>query len=290
MLFFGSCLKANRPNVLNGQIPNQGEMKLRKLKMLAALLLTAAMLAGLAACDGKTEETIVYIGTSAATRPHTFMDDDGNLTGYDIEVMRLLEAKIPDIKFEYVITPTAEVWLGLDAGRVDIGVNNFAKNPARVEKYLFGEKGYIYVETYLVVHSNDSRTSLDQFEGAVLGGQPPGNWFTNIMIDYNEANGEPYTMQFYDDYPTLFTDIHLGRVDATINDSTIVAFNAQALGLNIKYVGEVLDSDYSYWVMRQDEKGHELKAKLDKAMDEIIADGSLLRLSMEWFDADFTKP
>jgi L-cystine transport system substrate-binding protein len=233
---------------------------------------------------------VIYIGTSGVTRPHTFRDESGHLTGYDIEVARLLEKHMDGYRFEFIIVPFSELFLGIDSGRFDMVVNNLGRNAEREASYLFGERGYVYTESLLVVRGDDPRTRIEEFQGGVMGALPPGNWFTNLLIQANETLDNPFTIEYYEDYNLMSIDIDNGRLDGTLNSAVIVAWTARALGLNLKTVGEPFTQGPSYWITRRDAGGEALKAKLDAAMEIIVADGSLLALSMEWFGADWTRP
>lgn len=265
---------------------------MNKINKAAALLLTAVLLISLSGCgaSGGGSEKVVNVGTMGTYSPFSFTDDDGNLTGYDVEVVKLLGERIPGITFEFVQTPWDSLFLGLDSKKFDMVANQISRTPEREEKYLFEDKGYIYVQSQLVVNADDNtHTSMADFEGETLGGIT-GDYFTELMEEYNNANGNPFNMQYYgEDYTSIFIDLDVGRIAGTINDSTVVSFTSKNLGLKIKCVGEVLEESYSYFAFRQDEVGEDLKKKVDKAMDEVLADGSLRDLSIKWFGEDFTQ-
>nr|AGS53400.1 L-Cystine ABC transporter, periplasmic cystine-binding protein TcyK [uncultured bacterium contig00025] len=165
--------------------------------------------------------------------------------------------------------------------------NQIAQNDERRSKYLFPENGYIFAKTQLVVNTSDNRTDLSQFEGATLGGVA-NDYFTDLLEEYNEANGNPFTIRSYEDYTGLFMDISNGRVEGTCNDDIVIGYQSSHLGLKLKCVGEVLDYAYSFFLLPQTDAGRDLKAKVDKALQEVIADGSLRALCIEWFGADYT--
>jgi L-cystine transport system substrate-binding protein len=142
----------------------------RILRVIAAVLLASSLFAA-AACSPK-EDKVVYIGTSGSYHPFTYYDDDGNLTGYDVEVVKLLNSKISGTDLQFTVTGQWDgLVAGMDAGRYDMVANQLAKSPEREEKYTFTENGYVYVETQLVVSGGDnSRTELSQFAGETMGG------------------------------------------------------------------------------------------------------------------------
>ena len=265
-------------------------MKLMKWAALVIMVLAAMLMAGCAKPAASTNVKTIKVGTMGTYSPFTYNDEKGNLTGYDIEVLRLLEKKIPDIKFEFIQAPWEALFAGLDSNKFDLLANQISWSPERDEKYLFTAKGYIYVQTKLCVRSDDNtHTSLADFKGEVLGGIT-GDAFTQIMEKYNAEHGNPFTIQYYgEEYVDIFMDIDAGRVAGTVNDTIVVPDQAKTLGLHIKCVGDVLEASPSYYVFRKDSGGQELKSQIDKAMDEAIADGSLSALCIKWFGEDYTK-
>ena len=53
--------------------------------------------------------------------------------------------------------------------------------------------------------------------------------------------------------------------------------------------GDLLAKVPSYFVFRKDAKGEALKAKVDAALTALKADGSLSKLSQQWFGQDYTQ-
>jgi ABC-type amino acid transport substrate-binding protein len=262
-------------------------MKSVLVKRFLAFAAAAVLAFGLTSCGGAANDTVIRVGTTGSYHPFTYSDDDGNLTGYDVEVVRLLVSRMDGVSVEFVTTGQFDGLIaGLDAGRFEMVANQIAQNDERREKYLFPEQGYIFAKTQLVVNTSDSRTDISQFAGATMGGVV-SDYFTDLLIEYNEG-GLFELRDSYEDYTALFMDISNGRIDGTFNDDIVIGYQSSHLGLNIKCVGEVLDYAYSFFLLPQTDAGRDLKAKIDKAMSEVIADGSLSALCVEWFGADYT--
>jgi len=65
--------------------------------------------------------------------------------------------------------------------------------------------------------------------------------------------------------------------------------HAEKLGLPVEATGDLLTKVPSYLVFRKDAKGEALKAKIDAALKQLKADGSLAKLSQQWFGQDYTQ-
>jgi L-cystine transport system substrate-binding protein len=264
-------------------------MNFKALLRGASVIFLAAAVSALPACS-KAEDKVVYVGTSGSYHPFTYYDDDNNLTGYDVEGVRLLNSKIDGVDLQFTVTGQWDgLVAGMDAGRYDMVANQLAKNPEREEKYIFAENGYVYVETQLVVNGGDNaRTDLSEFAGETMGGVVD-DYFSEMLEDYNSEHGSPYSMNYYEDYTGVFMDVSNGRIAGTVNDSIVVGNLAKNLGLNIKCVGDVLEDSFSFFMFPRSEAGNDLKKKVDKAMEEVLKDGSLKNLCIEWFGADYVS-
>ena len=80
-----------------------------------------------------------------------------------------------------------------------------------------------------------------------------------------------------------------GRIDATVNNPIMAKKKAEVLDLNIKAINENLVENPSLLIMKKDEAGKALKEKIETALQAIKADGTLSKLSIEWFGEDYTK-
>ena len=64
---------------------------------------------------------------------------------------------------------------------------------------------------------------------------------------------------------------------------------AEAQGLDVEPVGERIQADPTYFILKKDETGAELKTRIDAALTKIKKDGSLSQLSIDWFGVDYSK-
>ena len=84
---------------------------LRSKKWLTGIL-SISLLAGLAltagcgssngsAAKNEVKAKTYYVATRGTFKPFTYMDDKGELTGYDIEILKEVQKRNKDIKFEF---------------------------------------------------------------------------------------------------------------------------------------------------------------------------------------------
>ena len=258
---------------------------LNTVKKITAVMLLLSLLIPFTACGSKKDDTVIRVGTSGTYAPFTYYDGD-KLTGYDIEVVQLLESRMDGVKFEFVTTGQFEgLVAGLDAGQYEMVAQQIAQNAERREKYLFPEYGYTYASTYLVVHGGETRTDLADFEGETFGGLA-NDFFRRVLDEENDGLGGILNINTYEDYSYIFMDIDNGRIAGTLNDDIVIAYQTKYLGLNVKCVGEPIDDDFSYFLLGKNQT--DLQKKIDKALEEVINDGSLSALCIKWLGADYT--
>ena len=145
------------------------------------LLLTGALLAipGVAPAAQAADATprpVVRVGTEGTYPPFTYADPKtGDLTGFDIEVIRAVAAKAGwDLRFTRATFDS--LFPALDAGRIDLIANQITINPDRQAHYLFSTP-YTYSHGVIVTAADtDDITSLADLEGRTAAESQTSNW------------------------------------------------------------------------------------------------------------------
>jgi cystine transport system substrate-binding protein len=258
----------------------------RRRALQAGALLIAAGLA-LPALAADLLDTVKARGTlriamEGTYPPFNYKDQKtGQLTGYDVDVARLLAARM-GLKPEFISTEWSAILAGLGAGKYDVIVSQVGITPQREQSFDFSEP-YTYSSPQIVVRSNESASykSLADLKGKKAGvGQ--GTVFEQQLrtvpgIDIKSYPATPETLQ----------DLAFGRIDAAVNDSLMVPFLLKNSRLPIRAgarVGIVSRMGIPF------QKGNpKFKAALNKAITDARADGSLKQVSMKWFGIDASR-
>jgi ABC-type amino acid transport substrate-binding protein len=255
---------------------------LRAALVAASLLFTAG--ASLPAA------TKVTIGTEGVYPPFTFLDDQGQITGYDVEVVRAI-AQRAGFEVTFVPTPWDSMFLALDSRKFDGVANQIARTAAREQKYTFSGS-YLIAGAQIIVRGDRAGSfshGLADLKGLKVG-TGVGSNYTKLLEDYNSKNGNAINLKYYDgNLTTVLQDIIAGRLDATFNDRLTVAYNVAKLGLNVKLVGAPVEHVPAHFVFRKDAQGEALARQFSQGLDQLKQDGSLAKLSQKWFGADYTR-
>ena len=261
--------------------------KIVKYSSLAALGLVAAGV--LAACSGgaKKEEAAskkeIIVATNATPKPFNY-EENGELTGYEIEVVRAIfkDSDKYDVKFEK--TEWSGVFAGLDADRYNMAVSNISYTKERAEKYLYAAPTAKNPNVLVVKKDDPSIKSLDD-----IGGKSTevvqGTTSAKQLEDYNKQHADNPTVLNYTraDFQQIMGRLSDGQFDYKIFDKIGVETVIKNQGLdNLKVIE--LPSDQQPYVYPLLAKGQdELKTFVDKRIQELYKDGTLEKLSKQFF-------
>jgi cystine transport system substrate-binding protein len=255
------------------------------LAALSAVSLGAALAAPAAAADllaaAKARGTL-RIAMEGTYPPFNYKDKGGQLAGYDVDVATLVAAKL-GLKPVFVSTEWSAILAGLAAGKYDVIISQVGITPKRLEAFDFSTP-YTYSSPQLIVRKSDTAryATLADLKGKKLGvGQG------SVFEQQAKAAGG-IDVKSYPAAPENLQDLAVGRVDAALNDSLMVAYLLSNSTLPIKAgarVGQVERMGIPV------QKGNpQLKAALDKALADAAADGSLSKISVKWFGVDVSRP
>ena len=258
----------------------------RRTLALAAVLICGALAAPAFGADllaGAQARGALTIAMEGTYPPFNFKDQKtGQLAGYDVDVARLVAAKL-GLKPEFVTTEWSAILAGLAAGRYDVIVSQVGINPKRELAFDFSIP-YTYSSPQLIVRKNDTGryATLADLKGKKLGvGQ--GSVFEQ------QAKAVPgIDVKSYPAAPENLQDLATGRVDAALNDSLMVSYLLKNSRLPIQAGARVGAPERVGIAFK---KGNpRFKAAVDKALADAGADGSLKAISVKWFGGDFSRP
>ncbi|MDP3673278.1 MAG: cystine ABC transporter substrate-binding protein [Telluria sp.] len=254
------------------------------LKAAAVLLATGLALPAFGAdlmAATKARGTL-RIATEGTYPPFNFKDPKtGELTGYDVDVARLVAARL-GLKPEFVTTEWSAILAGLAAGKYDVIISQVGITPKRQQAFDFSEP-YTYSSPQLIVRKDEkaSYASLAELKGKKVGVGQGSNY-------EQQAKAVPgVEVKSYPAAPENLQDLAFGRIDAALNDSLMVAYLLSNSKLPIKAgarVGNVERMGIAF------QKGNPaFKSAVDKALAAASADGSLGKISVRWFGSDVSR-
>lgn len=258
-------------------------------RALPALLLAAAVLFGAAACgssesasDDPVKSTgVLRVGTEGVYPPYSFHDprQGGQLAGYDVDVARAVAEKL-GVRIEFVETSWDSIFAALEANRFDVVANEVTITDERKAKYDLSEP-YSIAEGVIVTRADDdSVRSLADLKGKRAAQSPTSNWAT-------VARDAGAQIDSVDGFSQAISVLNDGRVDVVVNDSiTVLAYQAEHPDAPIKVAARTGERSEQAFAARKD-SGY--RPELNKALEELRADGTLSEISKRYLDVDLSR-
>lgn len=261
----------------------------RMIAVMLAVFMLASVLTMAVSAKGSDDllETIqergtIIVGLEGDWAPWSYVDENDELTGYDVEVAKAIADKL-GVEIQIVPGEWDGLFAGMDAGRYDMVVNGVEVTEERANKYDFSTP-YAYIRTALIVKGDND--SIKTFED--LKGKKTANSIASTYMNLAESYGATcYGVSTLDETLTMVLQ---GRVDATLN--AIVSFTdymAQHPDSNLKVVATTEEASNVAIPMRKGDETASLREAVNKAIDELREDGTLSELSTRFFGEDISK-
>ena len=253
-------------------------------KIVKLFLATGVLVSSLFGCK-KAYEGKFVLGLDASFPPMGFTEADGTITGYDIDLAKEVSKRL---NLEFVAKPIN--WeakeLELSSGSIDCIWNGFTMTEERLEKMAF-TSAYLNNDQVLVVRNDGTINSLKDAEGKVIGCQSGSS--AEEAIESNKGFAASLkSLKKYEDNLTALNDLEVGGIDAVVMDSVVADYTIKIGKRNLTVVEESLSKEAYGIGFRNDENGIELRDKVQKVLLEMAEDGTVAKISENWFGKDIS--
>ena len=266
------------------------------LTAILALILIAVTFSAVAESGGTIK---VVAATNGSPAPYIVVDENDNLGGSDIEIIRAVFAHLPQYELEIVLSD--DTLTGLVSGLYDIGVNNYGWRDERGETYYYSYPYKTGFDVFIQRIDDEPLTGLQDLadrhyktevgagslKGSALEAWNAENPDHQIDIIYSESN-----------FQLKFQNIVDGRTDVAIDDGPILDTLIGQFGLEDALIGNPIDPDTqsfisphnsSFFLLPKDEKGAALREDVNRVLLELKEDGTLAEILSRYFGHD-TSP
>ncbi len=274
----------------------------KRLALVMALTMTAATL--LAGCGGssdgssdegsdsqdtstaefaeKAEGDTFTVGFDQDFPPMGFVGEDGEYTGFDLE---LAQAVCDKMGWEFVPEPIA--WDAKDAmlesGAIDCIWNGFTIN-GREDEYTWSDP-YLDNSQVFVVRADSGIESAEDLAGKTVDVQTDSS-AQAALEDNQELSSTFGNLQVIADYNTGFMELESGVVDAVAMDIVVASYQIESRDADFVILDDVISTE-EYGVGFA--KGNEaVRDQVQTALEELAADGTMAEISTKWFGEDIT--
>lgn len=238
--------------------------------------------------NNEDAETVI-VGTGNVYQPFVYLDENNELQGYDVEVLKAVDEKLPQYHFQFESMEFKNILTSLSAGKVRLAAHQYAYNEERGAKYLFGEVGYNNYSHHIVndASQGEAYQTLDELAGKKVF-VVPGTEVAAILEAYNQENEDQIELVYTDAAgEILVKGLQNGTADAAVLTQYDTNKYNEQFNVTLQASDETITNDKTFFVY---EKGdEELQKAVDGALQELIDEGKLAKLSEEILGADYTK-
>lgn len=271
------------------------------MKKTLAMLLCGAMTMALLAGCGKTaddastatsdadaaatttERTTFVVGFDAEYPPYGYMDDNGEYTGFDLE----LAQAVCDME-GWELTKTPIDWdskdMELNSGSIDCIWNGFTMN-GREDAYTWSDP-YCDNSQVIVVAKDSGINTLEDLAGKTVGVQA-ASAALDVLSDEEQqkALADTFgTLQQFSDYNSAFSELLAGSLDAIAIDIGVANYQIESRGEGYVILPETLNSEqYGVGFKLGNE---ELRDIVNADLKKLAEDGTVAELAEKYGISD----
>ena len=261
------------------------------MKRLSAIILAVVMLFAVSACGdtvkynketGLVKEGKIIIGIDDQFPPMGFRDTQNNIVGFDIELAKAVAEKM-GVEAEFKVIDWASKEQELQNGNIDVIWNGYTITDKRKEKVDF-TKPYLANAQVVVVKNDAEYTKLADLAGKTIAAQIDSSAEEAIKENKEFYDSINNNITGYTDNVTALDDLELGRIDALVVDKVVAEYYLKEKVGTFRILDESLaPEEYGVGVI----KGNTvLLDRIQKALDELIAEGKAAEISTAWFGSD----
>ena len=261
----------------------------KKALWLAPLSAAMLMLAGCnnssapadsAEADAADAPLNIKIATESSYKPFSYTDADGNLIGYEIELVDALCAQMK-AECEVISQDWDGLIPGLNAQKFDAAIAGMSITPERKEVVDFSDP-YFHSGIILIGKKGDDLT-IDS-----LKGQPIASQRSTVASQYLQDEHSDADIKLYDTQDNAYLDLTSGRVRGMMSDKvTGIDWLKTEAGQNYEVKGnEISSNDDAMGIAFR--KGDPLVAKFNKALSELKANGTYDQITGSYFGTSST--
>jgi len=222
---------------------------------------------------------VVNIGTGTTVPPMNYLDENGNWTGFDVDLGDAIAAKL-GVKAERVNVNSKTRVAFLAAGRIDLAISSMSHTRSRDEQIDFAEPPYLWTGKVFYAKKGKFK-SIAELGGKRIAVQQGSNAYLAAPQEIaRHTNQAPIMLSFQTD-AECFMALKQDKVDAFTQDTPIIAGVAGNEGVEYEAVGTIYSPGlYGIGVPPNDGKWRDT---ISFTLQDLIKDGTYEKIYQKWF-------
>lgn len=257
------------------------------MKKLLTGIMAMFMVVGLTACgksdssdkEGNAEQKEVTVFTNSGYKPYDMIDGEGNLYGFDIDVMNEA-AKIAGYKVNWKDVDFDGIVTSVKQGKADIGIAGITYTPERAKQIDFSDVYYAGedAQNYLLTMKDSDMEKTSDIQGKKIGSQ-----MGTIQDSILDSLKDKYKLKLdkRKSYSDLVLELKKGVIDGMVVEKAVAEELAKDHGdLKLFKFTEGAKLSGNAMIFK---KGSPLKDEFNKAIKEMKDNGKMDELIKKYF-------
>ena len=219
----------------------------------------------------------LIVGFDSAFPPMGFVGDDGEYTGFDLDLAAAVADRL-GMGIEYKPIDWNSKDMELDSGTINCIWNGFTMT-GREDDYEWSDP-YMKNEQIFVVRGDSEYTSAADLEGKVINVQMDSS--AQHALDENQELASTFAeIRPVADYLTCLMELESGAVEAVAMDEVFASYYITQNDKDFRILDDVI-AEEEYGVGFK--KGNtQLRDQVNDTLKEMAKDGTLAEISEKWF-------
>ncbi|MBC2745099.1 MAG: transporter substrate-binding domain-containing protein [Desulfosarcina sp.] len=241
----------------------------------------------------------IKVSTDANYAPQSYLNKKGELEGFDISVAKEM-AKRLGVKVKFITPDWDLITAGKWGKRWDVSIGSMTPTAERKQALLFTMPYYSSPAQFAVHKNNTTIKTLSDLAGKKIGvaTETTNERYLQRNLEIEDVNivyqtWKPGKLKTYPTDANHIEDLSLGdgaRLDAIFTSRQTLAEAIQSgcgSGCPIKMLGEPTYYEPLCFALDKSRSNSDtLLAKLNEILKEMYADGTLVKLSMQFYKTD----
>ncbi|MCL2759061.1 MAG: transporter substrate-binding domain-containing protein [Treponema sp.] len=255
---------------------------MKKLVFFVSILaIIAVLFAGCAKESGELtiKKGVLMVGMEIGYPPMEYMADDGvTPIGFDVSMGRAIAEKM-GLQVQFVDTAWDGIFAAVNTRKFDCIMSSVTITPERQQNFNFS-RPYIQNTLAIVMPKNSRYRVSSPQDLAGLGVAYQEATTSDYYMRQLGQEGLRFTPYEYDKVMYCFNELELGRVDAIMTD-LLVAYEYLARSEKFEIVWQGGEEEFGICIRKGNDA---LTEAINAALEELFEDGTMLRISMEFFN------
>lgn len=216
------------------------------------------------------------VGLSYDTPPWGFIDESGDLVGFEIDLVKAIAESL-EVELEFTDIPFIDLFPAVASGRIDVAAASITITDERMERVDFSQPYYDSDQSLTAKANGKIKTLEDLADNAigVDGGTTGEAW----LEDHQEQYKVGEIVRYEGNTKSAMDDIAAGRLDGYIMDIPVGLYYSKARP-ELDVIQRIRTGE-QYGMMFA--KGNPLRDQFSEVITELKQDGTLAEIHEKWF-------